>query len=210
VGLDLTRVGLLDALGWAGSALLVVSVMQTRILRLRWLNLCATLILLIFNIGIKVWPMVAMNAVLAIINVWFIVRLTRERGTNAYAVLPVALTDAYLRHFLTIQARDIAAFFPNFRPDQSAGRRAFLVQHGHETAGVVVVRDLGNGVGQVELDYVTPAFRDFTPGEYVYRTSTVLTDLGLRRILTPAGMVAPYYDRLGFRREGDHFALDLA
>lgn len=203
---------LLDALGWAGSALLVVSVMQTRLLRLRWLNLAATLILLLFNIGIAVWPMVAMNAVLAAINVWFIVKLIREKGeagASAYAVLPVAVDDSFLRYFLATQRRDIAAFFPHFEADQAAGRRAFLVLHGHETAGVVVVRDLGDGVGQVELDYVTPAYRDFTPGEYVYRTSRILRDQGWRRVLTPAGMVAPYYERLGFRREGEQFALDL-
>ncbi len=56
---------------------------------------------------------------------------------------------------------------------------------------------------------MTPAFRDFTPGEYVYRTSDVLRAQGWRRVLTPAGMVAPHYERLGFRREGDRFALDL-
>jgi hypothetical protein len=64
-------------------------------------------------------------------------------------------------------------------------------------------------VAQVELDYVTPRFRDFTPGEFVYRRSGLFRDRGFHRVLTAPGMVAPYYEGLGFHREGDHWSLDL-
>ena len=70
-------------------------------------------------------------------------------------------------------------------------------------------RRAADGVAQVELDYVTPRFRDFTPGEFVYRRSGLFTGRGYRQVLTPPGMVAPYYESLGFRRDGDHWALDL-
>ena len=51
----------------------------------------------------------------------------------------------------------------------------------------MLVRDAGDGVAQVELDYVTPRFRDFTPGEFVYRRSGLFRDRGFRRVLTPPG-----------------------
>lgn len=60
--------GWVDALGWFGSALLIYSLIQARILRLRILNTVACLILIVFNLMIGVWPMVAMNVVLAAIN----------------------------------------------------------------------------------------------------------------------------------------------
>jgi len=28
-------------------------------------------------------------------------------------------------------------------------------------------------------------------------------------VITPAGMVAPYYDQLGMRREGESYVLDI-
>jgi hypothetical protein len=65
------------------------------------------------------------------------------------------------------------------------------------------------GVAQVELDYVTPRFRDFSPGEFVYRRSGLFRDRGFRKVITPAGMVAPDYDQLGMRREGDAYVLDI-
>jgi hypothetical protein len=89
------------------------------------------------------------------------------------------------------------------------GRRAYLVLRGDETVGVVLARDEGDGTLQIELDWVTPRFRDFAPGEFVWRRSDLLHDEGFRRVITPAAMVAPYYDKVGFRRDGDVFVLDV-
>lgn len=202
----------LDALGWAGSALLIVSLMQARVMRFRVLNLIACIILVGFNAAIAVWPMVGMNVVLCAINVWFIVRLLAERRTEgAYAVLRVDADDAYLQHFLATQRADIVRFFPDFTGVADAhGRTAYLVLHGHEAVGVVIVRDEGAGVAQVELDYVTPRFRDLSPGEFVYRHSGLFRERGFRRVLTAPGMVAPYYERLGFTPAGASWALDVA
>jgi hypothetical protein len=201
-----------QALGWAGSALLIFSLLQTRILRFRVLNLTASLTLVVFNSLVQVWPMVAMNVVTASINVTFITRLLRERGdAKVYEVVAVGQDEAYLRHFLKVQGPDIHKLFPRFDADApGAGRSAYLVERGNETVGVVVVRDAGDGVAQVELDYVTPRFRDFSPGEFVYRSSGLFRGKGIRRILTPPDMVNPYYERLGFRPEGDHWVADLA
>ncbi|HET8718266.1 MAG TPA: hypothetical protein VFM50_11005 [Nocardioidaceae bacterium] len=200
----------LDALGWAGSALLVYSVMQSRVLRFRLVNLVACLVLVVFNALIAVWPMVGMNVVLAAINLWFIGRLVSQRhDERAFSVIEVAPGDAYLRHVLNVHGADIARFQPDFDPAAETGRTAYLVLHGDETVGVVLLHRDEAGVARVELDYVTPRFRDFSPGEFVWRRSGLMKAEGFTRVVTPAGMVGAYYDRLGFRREGDRFVLDL-
>ncbi len=68
-----------ELLGWVGSALLVCSVLQTRILRLRLFTGVASALLVIFNAAIAVRPMVALNVTLTAINVFYIVRLLRGR-----------------------------------------------------------------------------------------------------------------------------------
>jgi hypothetical protein len=200
-----------DALGWAGSVLLIYSLLQARVLRFRVLNLVASVVLVVFNAVLGIWPMVAMNAALAGINLWFIRTLMHDRHDDtAYEVLEVDADEAYLQHVLKVHGEDVRRFFPNFAGVASAaGRSAFLVQRGDETVGVVLVRDAGDGVAQVEFDYVTPRFRDFTPGEFVYRRSGLFRDRGFRRVLSPPGMVAPYYEGLGFHPDGDRWALDL-
>jgi hypothetical protein len=198
-----------DALGWFGSALLVFSLLQARILRLRVLNTVACVILTVFNALLGVWPMVAMNVALAGINVFFIVRMLRERhDERVYVVLEVPEDDAYVQHFLGVHGADIARFFPRLR--ERSGRTAYLVQHGDETAGVILVRDAGGGTAEVDLDYVTRRYRDFTPGEFVFRRSGLLRDQGYTQVLTAPGMVEPYYASVGFAAAGDRFRLDLS
>jgi hypothetical protein len=201
----------LDALGWAGSALLVFSLAQARVLRFRVLNLGACVILIVFNWLLGIWPMVALNVVLCAINVWFIRKLvTTRHDAEAFDVLEVGPNDEYLRHVLRVHGEDILRFQPDLVWDGAdAGRSAYLVQRGDETVGVVLVRDNGDGTAQVELDYVTPRFRDFSPGEFVWRRSRLLKDDGFTRVVTPRRMVAPYYDKVGFHREGDAYVLDL-
>jgi hypothetical protein len=155
--------------------------------------------------------MVAMNIVLVGINLWFVRKLLTERhDAEVFKVLEVGPNDEYLRHVLRVHSEDILKFQPDFVWDGAEpGRSAFLVQRGDETVGVVLVRDTGEGVAEVDLDYVTPRFRDFSPGEFVWRRSGLLKEDGYRQVLTSPAMVGAYYDKIGFRPEGDRFVLDL-
>lgn len=202
----------LDIIGWLGSALLIYSVMQARVLRFRILNLAACIVLAGFNAALEIWPMVAMNLALCAINLWHIRRLVGSRhDETVYEVLEVGPQDEYLRHVLRVHQADILRYQPDFLWDGAAeGRVAFLVQRGDETVGVVLVHDAGNGLASIVLDYVTPRFRDFSPGEFVWKRSDALRNHGFRTVRTPEHMVAPYYDRLGFReRKNGTYELEL-
>lgn len=83
----------------------MTSLLQARVLRFRVLNLIASSALIAFNAVLGIWPMVTMNAVLAAINLWFIVRLLRDQhDAAAFEVLKVNPDDAYLRHVLRVHA----------------------------------------------------------------------------------------------------------
>lgn len=199
----------LDILGWGGSALLVYSLLQASVLRLRILNAIACLLLIVFNWMLSVWPMVGMNTVLVAINTVFIIKLLRDRhDESAFEVLEVAPNDEYLRHTLRVHGEDILKFNPSFIHDPASTHDAFLVQKGDETVGVVLLREDGE-TAEVMLDYVTPRYRDFSPGEFVWRKSGLLRGCGFNKVVTPPGMVAPYYGTVGFQREGDVFTLEV-
>jgi hypothetical protein len=209
-GLYAGLVEAIDVIGWAGSALLVWSLLQTRLLRLRALNLLGCLVLIGFNAAVGVWPMVGLNVVLAVINVWYLARMLATRhDEKAYQVVEVDSGDGMLAHVLRTHHDDIARFNPGFTaPDRDAA--AFLVVNVDEVVGVVVFQVAGDGVARVMLDYVTERYRDFTPGEFVFRRSRYFVDRGCHTVVTPPGMRAPYYNRLGFRRSGDSYVLELA
>lgn len=66
-----------EAFGWAGSALLVISLLQGRMLRLRIVNLLASTMLVGYNALVETWPMVGMNAAVVVINAVHIARILR-------------------------------------------------------------------------------------------------------------------------------------
>lgn len=202
----------LDLFGWAGSALLIVSLLQARVLRFRVLNLVAGLMLVVFNGLVGVWPMVAMNLATSAINVWFINQLLRDRHDHtAFRVLAVHSDDAYLAHVLSVHRADVLRYQPDFSWDgvPREDRHPFLILKADETVGVVIIRTEGEG-GHVDLDYVTRRFRDFSPGEFMWRDSSVLHQLGISRVHTSPAMVNPYYARLvAFQPDGKSYVLGL-
>ncbi|WP_448630933.1 hypothetical protein [Cellulomonas soli] len=203
----------LEIVGWTGSLLVIVSLTQARVLRFRVLNLVGSVIATAYNAVVGIWPFAVMNGVIAVINVYWLIRLQRERHDDrAYEVVEVTPDDAYLRHVLAVHEDDIEAFSPGFvqrftaTPAAGDGARAaLLVVRGDETVGVVVVRGEGDGTGLVELDYVTPRFRDFTPGEFVYRRSGVFGAHGFERLVVAGERPESreYLTRVGFSRVGD-------
>lgn len=203
----------LEIFGWIGSALVVWSLTLGRVLRFRWMNLIGSLVAAIYNGIIGVWPFMAMNAIIVLINIYWLTKLYRERHDEAvYGVVPVRADDGYLRHILGVHAQDMATNW-GFNPDtlDDGNRHAWLVVKGDETVGVTVVRDEGTD-GVVELDWVSPRFRDFTPGEFVHRRSGVFRDLGFSRIVVddPAKHTHEYLDRVGFTPEGSRWVRPVA
>lgn len=202
----------LEVVGWLGSVLVVLSLTLAGVWRFRVLNLVGALLATGYNAALGIWPFAAMNGAIAVIDLYWLWRLQRERHDDAtYEVVEVAPDDAYLAHVLRAHAADIARFYPAFAPDDAAGRHAFLVLRGDETVGVVVVRGHADGVAHIELDYVTPRFRDFTPGEFVYRRSGVFARHGFRRLVVPRDVVGSqdYYARVGFTATDEAWVRDV-
>ena len=144
----------LEVIGWLGSAVLVWSLAQARVLRFRALNLVASVVLTGYNAALGVWPMVAMNTVIAGLDTYHLVRLLRSRDDEAtYQVVEVEPDEAYLQHVLQQHAPDIERHNPGFSWDGGAdakpGRAAFLVLRDIETVGVVLLSDHGGGEGAV-------------------------------------------------------------
>ncbi|WP_199425192.1 YgjV family protein [Actinotalea solisilvae] len=206
---------LLEVVGWVGSALLVVSLLQTRVMRFRVLNTVSCVVLIGYNAAVGVWPMAAMNVVLVAINLWVIARMVRSRHDDrAYDAVPIALDEPFLQHLLARHAEDIRTFNPDLPDDVApAAEHAFVVSTDDTVVGVVLSRTGAQpDEQQVVLDYVLPAYRDFTPGEFVFRPDGPFAALGTRRVVASPGMAASerYLRAVGFVERDGRRVLDLA
>jgi hypothetical protein len=206
---------LLEIIGWIGSALVIVSLAQARVLRFRVLNLAGAVLAVVYNVALAIWPFAAMNLIIAVIDIYWLRRLLTERhDPDAYSVVEVGQHDAYLQHVIGVHLDDIHRFQPSYAaPSDATGRRwAFLVQRDTETVGAVVVRDAGDGDAVVELDYVTDRFRDCTPGEFVYSHSGVFAGKGVRRLRADAELAGQtdYLRRVGFHDEAGTWVREVS
>jgi hypothetical protein len=188
----------LEIIGWVGSALLVFSVVQSRFMRFRVLNLVASAVLVAYNAALQVWPMVAVNAALVVIDFYYIWKLQRDRRADqafTYAPADAGLADWFLQRF----GDDLAGFHPDIVADLPAAQAAAIF-HDDRVIGLVAWRPLDGGVAELLADYVIPAYRDFHPGVFVYSPAGPLRQAGVRvvHIDQPKHAVAAYLKKLGF------------
>ena len=209
----------LEVFGWFGSALLIFSILQTKFLRFRILNGIASAVLMAYNAFLGVWPAVAMNAVLVVINAYFIVKLIGDRR-RAKAFTFADAAPSMVEWFLARHGTDVEAFHPGLADRlASPGARACVLFHEDEAIGLVAFEMDGAGAAgkgaqrsdgqtatpagtQAELlaDYVIPSYRDYAPGAFVYSADGPLVAAGASevRASAPVESVAKYLRNLGF------------
>lgn len=196
-----------EIVGWLGSGIIVASMLQQRITRLRLVNLAGCLVSIAYATAITAWPLAGLNLVLAGIQVYHLRRLWRSRhDPGSYRAVVVAPSDGVVQHVLARHAAEIARYFPNFHGPQQA-QLAFLVLADDVIAAVVLARQRGE-VAELDLDYATPAYQDLSPGKFIFQQARFWRDAGISVVRTaPNG--PDYYRRIGFTQVAGRFELTL-
>jgi hypothetical protein len=198
----------LEIFGWISSGLIVLSLAQARVWRFRIMNFAGAALGTMYNALLGIWPFAAMNAVITVIDAYWMVRLSREGRPATYDLLRVDHDDPYVQHFLKIHAKGTRSHFPHFDP-QAPTRATVLVLRGDETVGVVAISDTTDRTAHVSLDYVTDRFRDYTPATYVYEDSGLFERLGVEHIQVPGTADHKYLRRMGFRPHEDEWVREV-
>lgn len=189
---------IIELIGYLGSALVVVSMLMTSVVRLRVINLIGSVIFTIYALIIRSYPTAAMNLFLVGINVYHLYRLLRTR--RHYDLVRADGQDGYLRYLLEDCGEDIRRWFPDFAFDPEGTDLACIVCCDRNPAGIFLARDAGEGAAEVLLDYTTPVYRDTSVGRYLYGE---LAKAGWRTLTF--GGNAPghvnYMVKMGYRRD---------
>ncbi len=202
---------LLEAFGYLASALVAMSLMMRSIVRLRWLSLAGAACFTTYGVLIEAYPVAVLNLAIVVINVYFLVQMRQMR--EAFAVVEMPADAPYLTEFLRHHAADIQDFQPGFTLDPAAAPNVLVVLRDLVPAGVLVAQPPVAGEAWVSLDYVTPAYRDFKIGDYLFtRRRDLFRDAGIDRLTTAAGSHehAKYLERIGFTRTGETYRLDVS
>lgn len=196
-----------EIIGWTGSALVVISLIIPSIRRFRMLNLAGSLIATVYNIAFGIWPYAAMNAVITVIDAYWLYRL--RSGTREYRFVRLAPDSPLVADFLACHGADIAQAFPQFAKRYQNATGAYLTMNKDEIAGIFLYEDCA-GRGSVLADYVTQRYRDLTPGLAFYNDAKVCAELPFSLSIEREATTDPaYFEKMGFEASDDVLTLKV-
>jgi hypothetical protein len=195
-------------IGYLGSALVIASLAQKSILRLRLIGLAGSAVFFVYSVLIEAYPIAVVNVIAAAIHVYYLLRLTR-RPHDVFSTLRVYPESRYLDRFLEFHAADIERFQPEFHYAPQDGQFAVFILRDMVPAGLLVCAGDGSDLVEIRLDYAIPEYRDFKLGQFVFSEASGVFDPGTRiwaRATTEQH--ANYLRRMGFERsDADRYLL---
>jgi hypothetical protein len=200
-----------EVIGYVASALVVLSLAMTSVVRLRMISLVGSVAFVVYGVLIGSVPIVLTNVAIAALNVWFLRNELGGHRTLGATVVPV--DSPFLADFLQYHLADIRRFQPDFTvPAPEPDLVAMLLMRDGLPAGALIGQQRGSDL-LILLDHVTKPYRDSQISTWLFgRGSAVFRRLGVERLVSPPGTDAhrTYLERMGFMRSGAAlYALEL-
>ena len=196
---------IIEAVGYLGSALVLVSFLMASVVKLRVVNSIGSAIFAVYALIIHSYPTAVMNVCLLLINLYYLWKL-RNKAPN-YRLVRLAPDERFVDFFLDSYGRDIAACFPGRDWKREDLNLAFMVCHDDKPAGLLLGTEQA-GVVDVALDYSTPAYRDSSVGRYLLEH---LKEYGVRKLryAQAEAQHLGYLKKMGYRERGGVFEREL-
>lgn len=199
----------IETIGYLASALVVISLAMSSVVRLRIASAIGSLLFIIYGALLPSIPLIITNLATLGLNLWYLRREFSPRS-NLGAV-PIDPDQPFLVDFLRSHADDIQHTQPDFtdsRPDDFV----LLLTRDGLPAGAVVGEPDGSTL-RLRLDYVMHAYRDTLLGSWLYtKGKRAFTDAGFTRVVAaPATHShAKYLRRVGFIEDDYGLAVNLS
>jgi hypothetical protein len=157
-----------EIVGYVASALIILSITQKSILRLRLFGLVGAVTFLVYSVAIGAYPIAVVNVIAGVIHAWYLRKLIRRKD-EVFRLLHVPPGSRYLLDFLDFYRDEIQGRFqPEFVYEPGDRQVTAFILRDMVPAGLFIGEALDNGTFEVKLDFVIPQYRDFKIGSYVY------------------------------------------
>jgi len=191
-----------EAIGYAASLIILVSLLMTNVFRLRLINGVGSVLFGAYGWLIGSWPVCAINLVIAGIDGWYLLQSMRY---SAYFDLAPAtsLGAEYLRRFFLFHERELMEFAPGLTLEDLQEAHTCILFRNMLPVGLFSYRQAGADA-DIVIDFLIPEYRDFKAGRYLYRTKRMFfKEQGIKRFHAVARHPSHprYFSKNGFVRE---------
>lgn len=197
---------IIEIFGYIGSALVVVSMLMSSVVKLRVINTAGSIVSGIYAIICGAFPLALMNGCLIIINFINLYRLLKAK--QAYDLVEANSEDASVKYFLDRYYDDIKMYFPEFDKEKNGETKAYVVYCDGMPSGILLGKEK-EGTIDIIIDYSTPIYRDCSVGRYLY---SKLLSKGIDTLLfsqKQSEVHSAYMNKMGFVKEKDAYIKKL-
>jgi len=163
--MEFLNIPLIEWIGYIASTIVLISLSLSSILRLRIVNLVGSALFSIYGFYIGALPVGIMNLLIVFFNLYYLQKLSFQK--EKFEIIQSDSDQEFVQKFLTYFKKDIQKYFPDFRNQANSQSLVLLVMRNMNLAGIFI-GDEKNNVLEVELDYVTPGYRDYKNGIFLF------------------------------------------
>lgn len=163
--IELLSIPLIEWIGYIASALVLISLSLSSILRLRIFNLFGAAVFSFYGFLIGSLPVGIMNLIIVFANLYYLQKLYFQK--DKFEIIETESNQEYIQKFLIHFKKDIQKYFPGFKPPCNDDKIVLMVMRNMNLAGLFIAQEKGERL-EVELDYVTPQYRDYKNGAFIF------------------------------------------
>jgi len=199
-------INLLDWFGYLASLIILISLVSTSIIKLRLINTVGATLFATYGILIGSLPTAGMNAGIVLINIYYLVKIYKSK--EDYEILEFPMDSSLFKAFVSYYKDDIQNTFKQTEFDNSEENFSFYVLRDMVPASIFIATPQNDHTLEINLDFATPAYRDFKIGSYLYeKHSEFFTDRGYHTLTAKAHVLhhEKYLLKMGFVKDGEYF-----
>lgn len=188
--------------GYTASALVVISLTMTSVVRLRIISLLGSTTFLLYGALIESAPIILTNSAIVVINIWFLRRefASGMSGGIDLGASHIRIDSPYLQDFVAFHMADIHRYQPDFELPTGDDVTSWLLTRDGLPAGLLIGRRTGSSL-MIDLDYVLGPYRDSRLGRWLFgRGADTFRRDGITMVRTAASTEThrTYLERMGF------------
>lgn len=195
----------LEWLGYLASLIVLMSLLMSSIIKLRWINLLGSSIFSLYGFLIGALPVGFMNLCIGIINIYYLVKIYRSK--EYFKILPIEGNSTYFNYFLDFYNGEIEKYSSTSQFNINDSNVSFYILRNLVPAGVFIASRHDENTLKVELDFAIPEYRDFKIGNYIYKNSKeYFLNKGFSKFIcfSSNNYHIKYLKRMGFKETTDN------
>ncbi len=190
-------------IGYIASAIILVSLLMSSIIKLRIINTVGSVIFAVYGIIIGSIPVAVMNFGIVGINIYYLIKMYSAKDPLSIVEMPA--TSEYMTNFLTFYKDEIKKFADYSEDKLKNAVISFLVMRDMQDAGAFICSEHDGQTLNIELDFVTPKYRDFQIGNFIFnKQKEMFQGKGYKRFVAESDnhVHIKYLKKMGFSEFG--------